>query len=234
MRRDCDGAYSRCGASGSPPPPGGNPFGGVGGQPSFPADSGNPYQSPSPFATIGASAGPITPGMLDISDVFSRTWTIFKREWGMCLVVILIVMGIRFAFNFVVGTGFNIAGAIAGGAAGRNEVPVLAISIMSIGNIVTALFGVWIQIGQTKYFLKVARGQPAEITEIFTGGRHFLPILGATILFGIVVFLGFVALIVPGVILSLMFSQYYYLILDRDETIIDSLKTSRELMKATS
>ena len=149
----------------------------------------------------------------------------------MCLVVILIVMGIRFAFNFVVGTGFNIAGAIAGGAAGRNEVPVLAISIMSIGNIVTALFGVWIQIGQTKYFLKVARGQPAEITEIFTGGRHFLPILGATILFGIVVFLGFVALIVPGVILSLMFSQYYYLILDRDETIIDSLKTSRELMQ---
>ena len=83
VRRDCDGADSRCGASGSPPPPGGNPFGGVGGQPSFPADSGNPYQSPSPFATIGASAGPITPGMLDISDV-SAVRGRSSRENGAC------------------------------------------------------------------------------------------------------------------------------------------------------
>jgi len=37
-------------------------------------------------------------------------------------------------------------------------------------------------------------------------------------------------LIVPGIILCLMFSQFYYLILDRNSAVIDSLSQSKELM----
>ena len=46
-----------------------------------PADSGNPYQAPT-----------VAPAVLDLGDVFSRTWTIFKEQWTMCLAAWLIVL----------------------------------------------------------------------------------------------------------------------------------------------
>jgi len=43
--------------------------------------------------------------------------------------------------------------------------------------------------------------------------------------------LGTLLCIVPGVILALMFSQYYFLIVDRNVGILESLSISRELMQ---
>ncbi len=79
------------GAAATGSQPGASPFDGIGRQPSFSADSANPYQSPNPFAVIGAAQGPFAPGMLDFSDIFSRTWTLFTMDWGMCLAAAVIV-----------------------------------------------------------------------------------------------------------------------------------------------
>ena len=59
-----------------------------------PVDSGNPYQSPSPFAPLDPNQPPgaMRPTILDLGDVFSRTWSIFKEQWGMCLAAWLIVV----------------------------------------------------------------------------------------------------------------------------------------------
>jgi phage FluMu protein Com len=202
----------------------GSPFAAGGAPPSFPPDTGNPYQSPSSYAPggPGESGPPMSKGTLDFNDVFSRTWTIFKEQWGMCVVVFLLFTVIRFVFNLVVNNGAQFLGAAA-------HDKVIFFVIASLGYVVTILFAVWLQIGLTKYFLKVAKGQTAEIGELFTGASHFLPILLSSLLVGVIVFFGLIALIVPGIILSLMFSQYYYLILDRNVPILDSLKISMDL-----
>ena len=178
--------------------------------------------------------GTITPSTLDLGEVFSRTWTIFKPNWWNCLVVVVIVVLMN-------------AG-----------VSVVADFIPIVGSIIAKVFQTWIGIGMALYFLKTARGQKVEIGEIFTGWPCFWKILLAGILLGLIgigIFLVCVlplfligmlianeaapALAVVGIgIASIVFfyvmlivSQYYYLILDRDVDVIESFTMSRDLME---
>jgi hypothetical protein len=214
----------------SPPPPsgpaGGSPFGAEP-QPQYQyePDSGNPYQSPSPFAPMQtplAPPGEIRPTIVDLGDVMSRAWEIYKTEWGMCLVAILVVMGCNFGVSMVFGIARGIIVAVT-----RDQN--LGVIFAMFTNLVTQVFSAWITIGQTRYFLKVARGQPAEIGEIFSGGPWLLPIIGASILFGLMVFGGKLLLIVPGIILALMFSPFYFLIIDRHLGGMDLLNKAKEI-----
>lgn len=222
------------GGSAPPPPPplGGNPFGPAGPQPSFPADTGNPYQSPREIAPT--ARGAISPGTLDLGDILSRTWTLFKADWGICVGVALIVMALNYGVSMV-----------------SQFIPI-------VGLIVAILFQIWIQIGQALFFLKKARGREVAIGEIFNGGPFFGNILLASLLVGLMVFGIALVLVAPlalvgmaiskdaAVILavvgavaavgaiwyvSLMLSQFYYLILDRNVGVIDSLKMSNDLME---
>jgi hypothetical protein len=211
-----------------PPPPGatsGSPFIPSGPKP-VAFDPENPYAAPAEYAPAAGGyvppPGAFAPAIIDFSDVFSRTWAIFKVQWGMCLVVLIIVWAISFAVNMVVWFGVQIIGMAAHDQA-------VAVMFSLLGEVISTLFGIWIGIGQALYFLKVARGQRAEVSDIFAGGPYFLSVLGATILFALIYLVGLVLCIVPGVIFALMFSQYYYLILDRNVGIMDSLGISKEI-----
>ena len=203
-----------------------SPFGSGAAQPP-PFDPENPYAAPSEYGAGDPgqvpAPGAFTPTIIDLNDIFSRTWEIFKEQWGMCLAVVVIVGVINFGVNMVVSLVCQGIGAAAG-----DEVIMIMASLF--GNVVTTVFSIWISIGQSLYFLKVARGQTAEISDIFAGGPWFFSILVASILVGLIVMVGFVLCIVPGVIFALMFSQFYYLILDRNVGVMDSLNISKEIM----
>ena len=204
--------------------PSGSPFGsGAAGY--QPADeTGNPYQSPSALGTAPAtayaqSAGEITPTRIDLEDIFSRTWRIYKEQWGACLAAFVVV----FAINMVLRGPIIFMQMAFDGNDG-------ALVLLNLANIVVILVVVWINLGQMLYFLKIARGQPAELSDLFTGGPYYLRVLGAGILFGLIVVCGYVLLIIPGIILGLMLSQFAYVILDRNVGVMDSLSISKDLM----
>jgi uncharacterized membrane protein len=188
------------------------------------ADSGNPYQSPAPAAPSSSSQpqGAITPTVLDLNDIFSRTWAIFKEQWGACLVGWLVIV----VLSFAIGYGLGIASSFAARAFfGPDSVPTAS----GLASVLTQLIGVWLGIGLAIYSLKIARGEPAEIADLFSGGPHYIAILLATLLFALITLVGFVLCVVPGVIFALMFSQFYYLVLDRRVGVVDSLRQSSEL-----
>ncbi len=191
-------------------------------------------EPPPAFPRSDQPPGEITPSTLELDAVFSRTWEIFKPNWGGCLAVVVIVWIINIAVSLVAGF-----------------IPIL-------GQLISSLFSIWIGIGMALYFLKTARGQHAEIGEIFSGGPYFLKILLAAILIGLIVLgitlvcagplfvigllisqdaaftlgvVGLVVAVIAVVYLMLVISQYYYLILDRNADVIDSLKLSRQLME---
>ena len=97
---------------------------------------------------------------------------------------------------------------------GKQHEIVAAQATFAVLRMVAFVFSMWIGIGSTVFVLKIARGQPAELSDIFTGGPFFLPILEHSILFGLMVGLGTILCIVPGVFLGLMFGQFNYLIID--------------------
>ncbi len=217
-------------ASPGPPPEAGSPFGGGAPipPPDQPAASGdeNPYASPGDFDPA-APRQPASQGLehtiLDFGDVFAHQWAIFKIQWPMCLAGWLVVAVI----NFFVSNILNYGGLFLGVALGGED---LGGVFSMLGSLFGMLFNVWIFIGQTIFFLKLARGQEASIGDIFTGGPYYMTMLGAGILASIMYFFGLLLLIVPGIIIGLMLSQFYFLIIDRNAGVMDSLGRSRELM----
>jgi uncharacterized membrane protein/DNA-directed RNA polymerase subunit RPC12/RpoP len=220
-----------------PPPPGSppsspfeptrSPFAPGGPMPEGGTDAQNPYRSPGayggPLPSYGQPAGAFAPTTIEMEDIFSRTWIIFKQQWGPCLLAMIVVWAISLAFNMVFSFGLNFAAGLS-----RDQAIILVSNVASY--LITNLFSIWLGIGLALYFLRIARGQRAELSELFAGGPYFLRTLGATILVILAVLAGWILCIVPGIIFSLMLSQFYYLILDRNVGVIDSLSISKDIM----
>ena len=74
--------------------------------------------------------------------------------------------------------------------------------------------------------MKLVDGQKAEITELWAYPQYLLRMIGASILYGLIVLAGFVLLVIPGIYLALRLQFYSYYIIDKDAGAIDSLKMS--------
>ena len=242
-------------AGGAAPPPvppgGGTPFSGAGAQPAGTAGSANPYQSPTSFTPLGAGQAPgaITPTTLDFGDIFNRTWSIFKEQWGMCL-----AGGITAMVISVLGVVVLFYGPFFVAAATRSLL--LMTGAVLLGVPAAFVFVTWMIVGVIKFFLAIARGKEAAVGELFSGGSQFVPVVLAGILFSLIGMGVFLVCLMPGIlvmvvvpvigkpryvlgmvvayvamfIINLTFSQVYLLIIDREMPVIESFKLSKDLM----
>ncbi len=100
-------------------------------------------------------------------------------------------------------------------------------------NFVLQLFGqvlsLFMSLGQAILVLNVVCGREASLNDLFRGGPYLLRAIGASIVFCLIVMLGVIALIVPGIILALMLGQYYFLIVDKNVGAMESLSISRRI-----
>ncbi len=179
----------------------------------------NPYAAPQATApTPGATqqAGPPQPW--EIGEVLSLAWEGFKRSWG-------VLVGSYFLSGLI--------GAIPG------QVPAVAVLVggveqnsstywtmysvcMFLGLVVQSFF----QPGLTRIWLAVARGQSPDLGTLFGGASKFLPVFASLLLVMLAILAGYVALIVPGIILGLglMFAQFF--VVDADMGPIDAMRAS--------
>lgn len=182
----------------------GNPFAAPGGAPSFPPMTDNPYQSPA-AAPLGsridysaADLQPINPSPLDVGEVMRRSWVIFKDNAGMLIVGMLIVQAITFAMNMAT----NAVIIPLGIAMPNNQGVQIAAQIVMF--VLMQLVTCWIQLGQFRFLLRVARGGEPVIADLFTGSKGYLANLAASILF----MLGFAGLaavsLAPGLVVGLI------------------------------
>lgn len=127
--------------------------------------------------------------------------------------------------------------------------PLLIVALISgvIGGVLAGIFGTEsnsynalstvlelalmpLTVGVIYYMLKFTRGENPEVNDIFGFYKKFLPILAVTLLVGLFVGIGFVLLVVPGIIIALMLSMVYYLMADGNYDIFGVLKESKEMM----
>ncbi len=88
-----------------------------------------------------------------------------------------------------------------------------------------------IQIGIVTITLKVLDSKKTGMSDLFQNISCYWRYLGATILYGFIVLIGFILLIVPGVIWAIKYQFYGYLIIDKKMGIMESLKKSGEMTK---
>jgi hypothetical protein len=211
-------------ASVPPPPP----------QPSWPGPQGpaaaapgadNPYRSPTAGTGTpesASAAGVLRPTPIELGQVFNSAWAIFKQRWGMCVLVVFAVWAINFAVAMV------FQGLIVAVAHGPHNQE-LQLLLLFVNMAVRILLLVWLTSGQILFMLKIGRGEDAHFGDVFSGGPYMLRVMGAGILFGLMALLGYILLIVPGIIVILMFWPFIYAIIDRNADVLESLDIARNL-----
>lgn len=96
-------------------------------------------------------------------------------------------------------------------------------ALISLAFTVLTLF---LEIGFIKIVLKVVDGQKAEVTELWAYPQYLLRMIGASIVYGLIVVAGLILLVVPGIYLALRLQFYSYYIIDKNAGAIDSLRMS--------
>ena len=103
--------------------------------------------------------------------------------------------------------------------------------MFTIGSIALFIQGP-ISIGLATYSLAIANQKDYSYNQIFTGFKYFFKALFLFLLFNISFLIGFIFLIIPGIIIALMFSQIFYIMAEDPQTgVIDVFKKSASLMK---
>jgi uncharacterized membrane protein len=154
----------------------------------------------------------------EIGEVLGHAWNAFKPAWA------------TLVFSFLLGSFIN---AIPGqvpqillqtGAMDSGDTAYIIIA--AVCSLINLLLSAFFQVGYIRIWVASARGQTPLFGEVFSGGGRMFPLLGTLILTFLVVFIGFLLLIVPGVILALGLSQANYYCVDRNMGPIDSMKAS--------
>ena len=101
-----------------------------------------------------------------------------------------------------------------------------------LASIISSFVSIFLSLGMTSYFMKIARGEEPELTELFSKGNILLKVFVTSILVGLVVFGGTLLLVIPGIILAFGYTVVYYIYIDNPEIgITEVMKKSREMMK---
>ncbi len=190
-------------------------------------DSANPYQSPTASQMhahehVHLKTG-FNPTAIDLGETLSRTWQIYKMNMGMLILGGLVYIFCNFFAGGIIGLVFS---AILSNAQG---IEAAIVSIME--NVLTQAVSTFFWIGMIRYTLQIARGGPAEFGLLFSGGPWFLFGVAIQIITTLIMVVGFIFLIVPGIILALMFSQVMYVLVDQDSDIMGSIRLSAQATK---
>ncbi|MCA9158147.1 MAG: hypothetical protein KDA72_07465 [Planctomycetales bacterium] len=189
------------------------------------SDDNNPYAAPqsSSFSPSLPLTGNIVPTAVDAGSIISFAMEVWKANLKLLVGITVVFLGATWGLaivQYLVNVIFEQLGQRWLGL------------ILGVGvNMVSAAVSIFLGIGQVQITLKLLRGQPAQFGDLFAGGPRFLPVLGASLLGGFAIWLGFIACVVPGLLLILFFWPFYWLVVDQKTGVIESFGVAYSIAK---
>jgi len=194
----------------------------------------NPYETPHYDGSAAESPAqfdrvPICITSIDPGDVMSRSWRLLSNDIGQSLLVMLVYLLISFLAP-TIGVVVVLVGALIAGSGGNPDSATIALMVAAIvmATVGIAILFLWIQIGATIYFLKLARGQSPAMGDLFSGGRYLVPYGLATVGYLLLVTMGTSLCIVPGILAAVVFFPWPFLVIDRDMNVGEAFFLSYE------
>ena len=188
-----------------------------------------------PAATPGAppvfsSAAGLAEGdyELDIGGCCSRGWELVKNNFwpvvGVTTLVVIIIGVINQIFGLFTRPAMN-------GMILQHQVTAGAVLVVVLSIVVSAPVYTILTAGLLKYYLKLIRGEEAQIGDAFSG---FGPSIGQLVLLSLVqmilVLLGCVLCLLPGIYLSVAWYFAMPLVIDRRMNFWDAMELSRKMV----
>lgn len=145
-----------------------------------------------------------------IGEVILQAWEYTKQHLGFFIGYLIIMLVVSLLFS-------GIAQALA--QQGRTF---LAFLMHTAGWIL----GLFIQMGLINSALLITTGIKPEFNQLYSNDRYFGSYLVSTILFNLMVMVGFILLIIPGVYLAVRYILFSYFVLDKEMRPIESLEAA--------
>jgi hypothetical protein len=168
---------------------------------------------------------------VDIGSCIGRGWELVKNNFwrlvGTSLLVLLLVGGVgsalRFIVNFAFGVPFHVH------HVGFWEAMRLQWRGILAGCLWNMLVSGPLIGGLYNYYLKLMRGQPADLGDAFAGfGSAFLPLLLAYIVSSVLTCLGFLCCVLPGIYLGVAWKFTLPLVIDKRLSFWEAMELSRK------
>ncbi len=189
------------------------------------SDPGPGAAPPPPPPHPGAGPGPLRPALpWSPTGAIGFGWHTMKRE-PMCILVLFV--------GALVGNLLSILGSVFNAIMSvqhDHRLEVIGLVVYGASALISMPVSLWMQMGMTRYAIKLARRQPAGFDDIFTGGP-FWSFLGAGLLVGLGVLGGMLLCIVPGVILALGWIFNAQLVVDRRLPALEAISESWRMTK---
>jgi len=162
-------------------------------------------------------------GSFDLGRVVQRTFAAIGQNWLVFLVSSVVLIGIPSVISGF-GQGQNIFTA---------STPAAVVAIL-VGGLLT-LVGAYVLQGVVVFTtINGLNGKPVDLGGALSAGlRFFFPLLGLGIVMGIGLFLGYILLIVPGIILSVMWVVAGPAVVAEKRGIMESFQRSRDLTRGS-
>jgi len=148
------------------------------------------------------------------SEAIKFGFNFFKSNLSVFLKLAAVLILINIVLNAVVGSFVKIN-------------PLLGLII----NLFVVFVSIVIQIGIIKIVLDLHDGKPLNFSHLYSFYHLVLRFLGASILYGLIVAAGFLLLVIPGIIWAVKFQFYSFILVDKQNGIIDSLEKSSVITK---
>lgn len=164
----------------------------------------------------------IRPTRISVGDVFSRSWSIFVNNLGNVVGAGLVVYLLNSLCGVLIRAAQN--GALRSGGNWAGD-----LGVMIITYVAGTAFTVWLTAGFFQYLLRIARGQPAHFGQLFEAGPLVVPATIATIVYSLIVTVGLVACVVPGIVLGLMYWMAVPLLIDTRMGVAEAFHLSKRV-----
>jgi len=152
------------------------------------------------------------------SEAIKFGWETFKRRpWFFIGATFLIVLASALCDGFTSG--------IDAALNGSTDQPSL------IGTVINLGLGTLVSMGATAFFLAAHDNPDTVDLSALWHPRPFWKFLGASLLLSLAVAIGFVLLIVPGIIFGLMFMFATFVVIEREAGPIDALNESNRITR---
>jgi uncharacterized membrane protein len=156
-------------------------------------------------------------------------WEIAKRKILFFLLLLILVWGAPFVLEFL----FQLSAVLLVAITGKKFL-IFSLILVFLGALARVVLSSIFDLGLMKISLKFCDNEEPKFSDLVSQYKLFFRYLLASILYSLIVFSGFVLLIVPGIILLIRLGFYGYLIVDKNLRIVESLEKSWEITKGST
>jgi uncharacterized membrane protein len=159
----------------------------------------------------------------DISGYLGRGWELLQQKMGSFI-------GFAAVFIIAIPIAFGIVAAILDPASVDPSSDRPSTGIGPLLNAASFIISPALEAGFYLVALKIAKQRLTTFNDFFRGFNYFLPLLLARFVTSILIALGFLLLVIPGVYLWVAYSFVFPLILERKMDFWQAMETSRQVV----